>query len=93
MFSRYEKEKCGLKTGTIRGIIPTDEHNLSILPCFVGDAENHNNGHNNRLFEHIIRQTLNLCRFKEVCTLKRCALTDRKHQKKRSCTDKYNQLV
>ena len=47
MFSRYEEEKCGLKTGTIIGIIPTDEHNLSVLPCFVGDAENHN-----RLFEH-----------------------------------------
>ena len=42
MFSGYEEEKCGLKTGTIR------ENNLSVLPCFVGDAEHHNN----RLFEH-----------------------------------------
>ena len=48
MFSGYEEEKRGLKTGTIRGLIPTAENNLSVLPCFVGDAENHNN----RLFEH-----------------------------------------
>lgn len=48
MFSGYEEEKCGLKTGTIRGLIPTAENNLSVLPCFVGDAEHHNN----RLFEH-----------------------------------------